>query len=750
MGVLLPQRDIVYIAEKPDQAKRLANVIGANQRRDGYFEGSNGVVVTYCFGHLLETLMPDDYDPNLKTWSFDTLPIIPDTWRYKVSKDKKKQVDVISKLLKNTSSICIATDYDREGELIARSLLKYLNAADKPTYRLMLRALDDKSIRTALDNVLEGQHSYPLYKAALSRQSADWHIGMNFSRLYSMAIREAGANQVFSIGRVQTPTVKLVVDRDRAINNFTPSPFYVVSSTVHVANGNFLAQWVCPEDRADSNGRCITEALAADVIRSVTHSPGASIKFVESKLRKEFAPLPFDLAALQKYGSAKFGWTADKVLKVAQSLYDDTVLSYPRTDSRYLPVSQFDDAPEIFSVMIQSDPVFGARISAADLTTKGRMFNDAKITAHHAIIPTVVTPNLAAMTDDQRMLYDAVRTAYAACFFPAKEYMQTNVDIVCAGHLFKAKGRVTKKDGWTAIVAPLTQEELGEDTIEDDAESTTVIPAMTSGENARLSDPNVLNKTTRPPPHFTQGTLISGLENIARFVLDPALKATLKDTSGLGTPATRSSIIQEAISRGYLKESKKTIISTPMSRLLIDVVAPTLSDPGTTALWEQELEDIASGVLKDHTAFINQIKQQISNFVNFAKENRSKLVANIAAQPEFKALKQSLIDSGKEARESSCPVCGGLAKRLKRKKDRSFFWKCQEDACGVFADDVRGKPVYQPKPITPENAPKCPTCGSDMRLIKPKPSAKRKDPDPFYGCTKFKEGCKGSAQWRPF
>lgn len=702
MGVLLPQSNIVYIAEKPDQAKRLANVIGANQRRDGYFEGANGVVVTYCFGHLLETLMPDEYDPNLKAWSFDMLPIIPDTWRYKVSKDKKKQVNVISRLLKNASSICIATDYDREGELIARSLLKYLNAADKPTYRLMLRALDDKSIRTALDNVLEGQHSYPLYKAALSRQSADWHIGMNFSRLYSIAIREAGANQTFSIGRVQTPTVKLVVDRDRAIDSFKSSPFYNVVSTVHVANGNFMAQWVCPEDKADSNGRCPNEALAADVIRSVTHSPSANIKYVESKLRKEYAPLPFDLAALQKYGSAKFGWTADKLLKVAQSLYDDTVLSYPRTDSRYLPVSQFNDAPEIFSVMIQSDPVFGARISAAELTTKGRMFNDAKITAHHAIIPTVVTPNLAAMTDDQRMLYDAVRTAYAACFFPAKEYMQTNVDIVCAGHIFKAKGSVTKKDGWTAIVAPLTQEELGEDSIDDD-ESTTVIPAMTSGENARLSDPNVINKTTRPPPHFTHGTLISGMENISRFVVDPELKATLKETSGLGTPATRSSIIQEAISRGYLKASKKTIISAPMSRLLIDVVAPTLSDPGTTALWEQELEDIASGELQDHTEFTNQIKQQITLFVNFAKENRSKLIANIASQPEFKALKQSLADSGKEARESACPVCGGLSKRFKRKQVKTFFWKCQEEACGVFADDVRGKPSYQPKLKTPAN-----------------------------------------------
>lgn len=676
----------LYLCEKPSQAKDLANVLGIQKRADGFIECKGGQTVTWAFGHLAEQFMPDDYDESLKRWELEPLPIIPKPWKMKVKKSGAKQFKVIKGLISKADSICISTDYEREGELIARELMA-LCKFDGPVTRLKLTALDETSIKKALANPLQGRETEPLYYAGMSRARADWLVGMNLSRLYTLLGRAAGGELTLHVGRVVTPTVALVYQRDRSIDEFVPSPFYEVSANILVQRGQFTAKWVCPEDMADSEGRCINKGYAQQIAQSVQGSQGKIAKVTQKK-RKESAPLPFDLTSLQQYAAKRWGYTAQQVLDTAQSLYETHKLtSYPRTDSRYLPDSQHPDVPGILQSLSRTDPDFAGVCAGADATAKGRAFNDSKVTAHHAIVPTQKVGDLSQLSERERQVYDAVRRFYVAQFYEPYQFESTDVIAHIGGNSqqdpqqFVAKGKVPLAMGWRVLFQEQSEHDPKDEAEEKEENST--LPAMSEGEGAQARTAQFHEKMTRPAPHFTEATLLAAMENIARFVPEPQFKKVLKETSGIGTPATRAGIIEGAIQKGYLKREKRTLRSTAKAGALISFVPKVVASPGMTAAWEQELEKIASGE-QTMTNFLSELERWLTKMIEKVK------VSGIADNPEIKAAL-----AAEKGPTYDCPSCG--SEMRKRKGQYGDFWGCTSRSCNKTFDNYRNKPDFEGK-----------------------------------------------------
>ncbi|WP_370559792.1 DNA topoisomerase III (plasmid) [Edwardsiella tarda] len=609
----------LYICEKPSQAKDLAEVLNARQRGEGFLHDGGNTVITWAVGHLLELFMPEDYDEKFKSWSLETLPITPTTWMYNVRKNSIKQYKAIEHLVKKAKTIYISTDYDREGESIARSLLDRFHYAG-PIRRVCLRALDEASIRKALAQIKDGSETLPLYYAALARQRADWLVGINTSRLYSVLARNVGYKQVLHVGRVITPTISLVCQRDRDISAFTPSPYWTMGVCVSVQNGQFTAQWTPPDECSDEQGRCINKAFAEKVISQI-NGANAIISKAETKPGKESAPLPFDLTSLQQYASNRWGYTAQQVLNAAQALYEThKATTYPRTDSRYLPESQKGDIPDILQALILSDNNVSGLVAGTNPHRKARVFNDAAVTAHHAIIPTPAKVNISSMSEIEYNLYDIIRRFYIAQFYSEFEFSKTKIEVQCGHHFFNTSGKTPTKQGWKVL---FTSEDESDPQGENDSDDRPIeqekLPHVSQGEPARLNNAELANKMTRPPPHFTEATLLSAMENIAKFVTEEKFKQILRDTAGLGTPATRASIIQGAVDKGYFSRQKKNLIATDKAHALIAVLPPAIKSPGMTAAWEQELEKIASGsgnmsvFMKQIMSWTCQIVEQLKN-----------------------------------------------------------------------------------------------------------------------------------------
>jgi DNA topoisomerase-3 len=721
----------LYLCEKPNQAKDLAGALGISKRGDGCIHDGNNRTVTWAYGHLLEMYMPDDYDDMYKSWSLDTLPIAPDSWKYKVRKSASKQYKVVEALLKKASCVYISTDYDREGEAIARSLMDRAQY-NGPVKRVCLTALDDSSIRKALANIREGKETMPLYYAALARQRADWLIGMNVSRLYTVLTRKVGFSQTLHVGRVITPTVALVCQRDRDIANFTPSPYWSLTVGVSVQNGQFTAQWAPPEECSDDQGRCINKAFAEQVASQVRGSSGIISK-AETKAGTESAPLPFDISSLQQYAGKRWGYTGQQVLDAAQALYEKhKATTYPRTDCRYLPESQREDVSDILQALILSDQKVSGLVAGADANRKARAFNDKKITAHHAIIPTPARTDISAMSEVEFNLYDAIRRFYIAQFYTPFEFSRTKIEVTCGAHLFNAVGKTPLKQGWKVLFNSDNESTPSDDNEQDDTpEEQTTLPRVNHGEPAMIHKSSLDDKMTRPPAHYTEASLLSAMENIARFVTEEKFRQILKDTAGLGTPATRAGIIQGAVEKGYFKRSKKVLIATEKAHALVAVLPPAIKSPGMTAAWEQELEKIAAGS-GNMPVFMQHISNWTCNLVNQLKGNADALTDGsgpLAAA--FASAKPPTHD---------CFKCGGELRRIKG--SNGFFWGCQNDACKKTFSDNRGKPTDPDKVNTPpKNAPECPECRSAM--LKRKGKKQDGSPSAFWGCSNYPT-CKGT------
>lgn len=414
----------LYLCEKPSQARDIARVLDARNCSDGYLHNAT-VTITWCFGHLLSMAAPEDYDPALKHWRAEHLPFIPPAWRLVIRPEERKQFRIIEKLLKQADAVVIATDADREGETIAREILEQCRWRG-PVQRLWLSALDDASIHKALAAMRPGDSTFPLYQAGLARARADWLVGINMTRACTLMNRRHKG--VLSVGRVQTPTLRLVVERDREITRFTPRPWWRVDARLHAEGASFLAQWQPDSAYCDDEGRCIRESAAREATAHLQQAGTALVMVVTTRREKTPPPLAFTLSALQQVCSKQWGMGAQEVLDIAQRLYEThKATTYPRTDCGYLPLSMHAEAPQVLAALVASDTSLQPLATQLNLQQRSRLWDDSKITAHHGIIPTRKTVDLTQLNDSERKVYGLVRNHFLAQFLPDHEVDKTDL-----------------------------------------------------------------------------------------------------------------------------------------------------------------------------------------------------------------------------------------------------------------------------------------------------------------------------------
>ena len=564
----------LIIAEKPSLGRAIAGFIGSVKGGDGHIVCKNETVVTWAFGHLFEQATPDDY--GFKRWDLKDLPIIPAQWKELPRKDAKKQLKIIGDLLKKADMVIHAGDPDREGQAIIDDILRHFKYKGR-VRRLWLAALDDDSIKKAFAALKDNTAYKSLYDAAKARSKADWLVGMNGTRYYTLKSNQPG---VKSVGRVQTPTLAMVVERDLRIEQFKPVDYYNIKA---VFDAGFSADWQ-PKEKTDEDGRCLDKAYAEAVAKRIKGKTGTIVKY-DKQRKKEAPPLPHSLSSLQKEASSRFGFSAQKVLDLAQSLYEThKATTYPRTDCRYLPVAQHADAKKILTAI-------GAK--NVDLARRHAAFDDKKITAHHAIIPTGVKP--AKLTADEQKLYDLICTSYAQLFMPDHVYDAVKIAVEIDGETFTATGKTVIEQGW-----------------KESAKETT-LPALKTGDKTVCTDATVEAKKTQPPKRFTDGTLVEAMANIHTIIEDEATRKILKENAGIGTEATRAGIIENLVKRGFLERKDKAIISTPKGRALVQSLPKEVKSAVLTAQFETALSDVAAGknsadtFLRDIEAFVKRL-----------------------------------------------------------------------------------------------------------------------------------------------
>lgn len=601
--------------------------------------------VTWCIGHLLETAPPEAYGDQYKSWSLDHLPIIPAQWRVEVKPKTAAQFKIIKHLLSEATTVVIATDADREGEMIARELLELCKYRG-PVKRLWLSALNEASIRKALSSLKSGQETFPLYHSALARSRADWLIGMNLSRLFTLLGRRAGYDGVLSVGRVQTPTLRLVVDRDRAIASFVSVSYWDVDVHLSSMGQPFIASWQPSSLGRDEAGRCLQQALARQTVQAISSGKTATVLSRQTEHSREPPPLPFDLSTLQEVCSRKLGIGVQETLNIAQALYEThKATTYPRSDCRYLPESMFEEVPAVFDALFKTDPALRPALGGLDRSLHSRAWNDAKVTAHHGIIPTIEPANLARMSEQERQVYELIRSHYLAQFLPHHEFDRTEVELECAGESLAAVGKKILVQGWKGLLS---------DNPEDDAPSqkSQVLPDLQQGTQCAVDDVELKSMCTAAPKPLTEGDLIKAMKNVAKLVNDPRLKQKLRDTTGIGTEATRAGIIKGLIDRGYLLKKKRALMATAAAHTLIEAVPAAVADPCMTAIWEQALDEIEAGRLS-LDAFVAKQASWIAQLV----EHCGTLTLALPAEAG-----------------PACPICN--ASTLRRKGKSGPFWSC--------------------------------------------------------------------------
>ncbi len=603
----------LYLCEKPSQGRDIARILGANRRNEGYLQGDK-LIVSWCIGHLLEMIPPDGYNSKYKRWSLADLPILPKDWKMAPKKSTSKQLTVLKKLLKNAHSVVIATDADREGETIAREVMDYFKYMG-PSRRLWLSALDTVSVQRALNDIRPSKDTEPLYYSGLARGRADWLIGMNLTRAYTLL---ANDRQVRSVGRVQTPTLALIVKRDRDILNFKAITYYEIQAYFKTNNGiegeMLETKWQLPKVQGEEQKQCLDIHIAQAVIDRCQQQMG-EVTTATTARKKQPAPLLYNLSGLQQEASRRWGYGAQEVLNIAQALYETYKLtSYPRTDCEYLPLSQFSDVSQVLKALLKNDTNLNDLINQVDKNHRSRVWNDKKITAHHAIVPTQATPGIIKLNAKEFNLYNLIRRRYIAQFFPDFEYDQSHIVVTIKKDQFKTSGRIAKVRGWKLALegdprklntkADINNKEL---------------PLVKKGEMLLCEQLKLLDKLTVPPKHYTEGTLIKAMETIGLQVADKVMKKILRETAGLGTQATRANIIQTLFQRKFIQQEKKVLKATTLGFNLIDVVPATLKDPLLTAQWEQQLDDIANNKGQDLSGFLQQQISLLKSIVTLVK-----------------------------------------------------------------------------------------------------------------------------------
>ncbi|NCG54494.1 DNA topoisomerase III [Serratia fonticola] len=638
----------LFLCEKPSQGKDIAAVLGARQRGNGMMVG-NGYVVTWAFGHLLEQVPPEHYGAEYgPPWRLEVLPVLPQRWQLAVKEEASAQFAVIKKLLAQADSVVLATDADREGEVLGREILETCGYCG-PLERLWISALDTASIQAGLANLQPGANTLSLYHAGLARSRADWTVGMNMTRLYTLLGAQGGYDGVLSVGRVQTATLRLVVDRDRLIAGFVPKPWWQVWLTLgNAGQPAFRVQWVPAAAYCDEEKRCLQQAVAQQVVQLCQQSGQAQVHSLRTERKNTSAPRVFDLSTLQQVCSKKWDMAVSETLGVAQALYEThKATTYPRTDCGYLPTSMLSEVPDVLAALEQSDPSLLPVLAQLDRQQQSRVWDDKKVTAHHGIIPTRQACDLSKMSAVERRVYDLIRTHYLAQFLPAYQVDKTTVVLLCGGQVFTASGDMLIDAGWKTLFTDEPAEEA-----EKDAPAPRQLPPLQEGMAVAVQQAEVQAKVTSPPEPYTPGTLLGAMKNVSRLVTDPRLKAVLKENAGLGTEATRAEILNVLQARQFVVKKKKYLQSTPVGQALCDALPISLQEPGLTALWEQALDDIEAGRMTLETFMARQYQW----------------VQQLVVQAQGKTVNIPMPPS------PPCPVCGG--KMRQRKGPKGAFWSC--------------------------------------------------------------------------
>lgn len=536
---------------------------------------------------------------------------------------------------------------------------------------------------------------------------------MNLTRAYTLLGRHLGHEGVLSVGRVQTPTLNLIVQRDRQIENFVATPYFEVTAALSSDQGSFPAKWVPAPNHADAEGRCNSASTARTVAQRIKGKTGTVTRY-ETTREKQAPPLPFDLSGLQLAASKRWGMGAQEVLDTAQALYEThKALSYPRSDCPYLPESQFDEATAVLAALKQSQPGYAKLIDEADTTLRSKAWNDAKITAHHAIIPTQAIVDLSRMSEREQRLYDMVCRRYLAQFYPAHERDKSSVELTVDGENFRATGYINRVTGWRAV--------LKDDG--DEQDNSAPLPPLKEGTSVTAVETGFESKQTQPPARYTEGTLIAAMKSVGKEIDEPELRKVLRETSGIGTEATRAGIIETLLQRGLIQRQKKQLISTPSGRSLIEMVPEQIKNPATTAVWEQALDDIAQdkGNLE---AFLNRQANWIGEIL------RQSLSTSLAEQPQGKVQQPS----------HPCPECGQPMYRRNGKK--GWFWGCSGyPTCKATLPDFQGQPQLKSATSKPPINPgkigdTCPKCRKGKLLLRTIKNGKNSGRD-FVGCTGY-------------
>lgn len=724
----------LFIAEKPSVARALAAGLGRPSRGDGFLRVGEDVV-TWAFGHLLEMAMPEHYDPALARWREQDLPIVPAEWKMRVKDDEgaKNQLRTIGRFLKEASEVVNAGDPDREGQLLVDEILEAYRYAG-PVRRFWVSSQDEVAIRRGLE-ALRGNAEYKGFAdAALARGRADWLIGMNLSRAFTLSARRSGARTLLTVGRVQTPTLAMVVARDREIEAFVPVSYITITGHFRHEGGAFKARWKPPQAaggepeagpqdaRQDDDapakvpeGRLTDPELAKRILSDVKGQTGTVTSF-RTEEKSDPPPRPFSLASLTFAASKRWGYGAEDVLKAAQNLYEAKLVSYPRTDCEYLPESQHADAPAVLAAMRTVFPQLGKLVDRADPKLRSRAWNDEKVTAHHGMIPTQHRGEVGRLSEIEANLYQLVARTYLAQFYPPHRYLASAATVEVAGHAFAANGRVEVDAGWQAILKPDESKEKDED------DSGQKLPAMAEGDPAVCEKADKKEKKTKAPPRFTEGTLVRAMETVHKFVEDDDLKKLLKEEDGIGTPATRATIISELKRRGFLESRKKALVSTELGRSLVDALPEAVRSPVLTALFERDFKEIQAGT------------RRVEEFL----ERQTEFVREQVAAAGARATEVAGADLGEGP---ECPSCG--KGRLRRVEGaRGPFWSCSrwraDPPCKGTWEDRDGAPVLE----KPEGSVACPSCGKGwLRRIPWKDRF-------FWGCTRYRQGCRASFEDR--
>jgi len=684
----------LIIAEKPSVARGIADVLGHASKNDGCIVCGD-TTVTWCAGHLLEQADPEVY-VNGGSIGRQDLPVLPSRWQLQAKDDRAKhQINVIKVLLKKADEVVNAGDSDREGQLLVDELLIYLGWQGK-TLRLWLSSLDEESVRRALASLKPNDAMRSLYEAALARQRADWLLGLNGSIALSRNLKSLGLDGGWSVGRVQTPTLALIVDRHAQIKGHVKQEHYKVQITLQ---DSVSAWWQIPDDLL-TDGLLLDKQRAEQAATAVEGKTGTVVNFTKRQGTRA-APLPYSLSALQMEANSRFGFSAKQTLDLAQLLYEAKVITYPRSDCRYLPEEMHSDAKRILSspaVLVISSAVSAFYKFSADWTRKHAAWNTTQISAHHAIIPTGQDlPDEIKNKDEAYKLYQLICGSYVHLFLPDEEFEQRQATFRFGDDLFNAAAKKIINPGWTALgLLYVNRETQANQEADGQNEPNTKLPNYTEGQSVECQQASVQVLETKPPKPYNDKTLIAAMTGIHKLVTDPKLKARLKETSGIGTEATRAAIIETLMARGYIKREGKAINPTERGIKLIDMVRktyPALADPGATAEQEDALADIAIKKL----AFDGFMETVVAK----TREEVQALFSDGLASGSITLLK--------------CPACGKPSAAKLTSKAGKPYWKCR-DCQTAFGDDhdkpgqaFKKKDDGQPRP-KPEVGPACPHC----------------------------------------